>query len=218
MGAAIGGAVGGGGYVLAHPGGRPEDYLQSGAFWRATGIGAASGAVAGLTGFAVSGMVGGAGLGAAISGGMLSGGLSGAAGYGTRYALRATASRAFQKLTISANAGLKQNLGSAAGVLKEPEYLAGTVYPDVARMQYGNAVERIVRDRVNGSLMLRSFFAHAGGPNSPDFLGQGFFSDMIFDVTTERAVAAHLARPYGPDLIFGLYERPPGFGTFPRLP
>jgi len=32
--------------VLAHPGGRPEDYLRSGAFWRSVGIGAASGVVA----------------------------------------------------------------------------------------------------------------------------------------------------------------------------
>ena len=68
---------------LPPPGGRPEDYLQSGGFWRSVGVGAASGAVAGVTGFGVGALVGGAGLGGAIAGGMLSGGVSGAAAQAT---------------------------------------------------------------------------------------------------------------------------------------
>ncbi len=60
-GAAIGAVVGGAGYVIAHPGGRPEDYLRSGGFWQAVGIGAASGAVAGAVGWAVPALLPAAG-------------------------------------------------------------------------------------------------------------------------------------------------------------
>ncbi|MFB0533650.1 MAG: RHS repeat-associated core domain-containing protein, partial [Anaerolineae bacterium] len=74
VGAAIGGVGGGVGYALAHPGGRPEDYLRSRDFWRAAGVGAASGAVAGAVGFAVGGLVAGLpGLGGAVLGGALTG-------------------------------------------------------------------------------------------------------------------------------------------------
>ena len=51
LGGAIGTVGGGVGYVLAHPGGRPEDYLRSGGFWRSVGTGAVSGAVAGAVGW-----------------------------------------------------------------------------------------------------------------------------------------------------------------------
>jgi RHS repeat-associated protein len=80
VGATIGGVAGGAGYVLAHPGGRPEDYLQSGGFWRAVGVGALSGGVAGVVGFATGGLALGGGLGGAMVGGIVSGGLSGMAG------------------------------------------------------------------------------------------------------------------------------------------
>jgi RHS repeat-associated protein len=74
VGAAIGGVGGGVGYALAHPGGRPEDYLGSGAFWGAGGVGAASGVVAGAVGFGVGGLVAGLpGLGGAVVGGALTG-------------------------------------------------------------------------------------------------------------------------------------------------
>jgi RHS repeat-associated protein len=56
VGGVIGGVAGGARYVLAHPGGRPEDYLRSGDFWKATGVGFASGAVAGATGFWIGGV------------------------------------------------------------------------------------------------------------------------------------------------------------------
>ncbi len=72
--------AGGAGYVLAHPGQRPEDYLQSGSFWRAVGVGAASGGVAGVVGFAVGGLSFGGGLGGAIAGGIVSGAFAGGAG------------------------------------------------------------------------------------------------------------------------------------------
>ena len=74
VGAVIGAAGGGVGYVLTHPGGRPEDYLRSGGFRRAVLVGMASGTVSGLVGFGVGGLVSGLpGLGGAIAGGALSG-------------------------------------------------------------------------------------------------------------------------------------------------
>jgi hypothetical protein len=80
VGAILGGGAGGAGYVMAHPGQRPEDYLQSGGFWRAVGVGALSGGVAGAVGFWVGGIALGGGLGGAIAGGVLSGAASGGAG------------------------------------------------------------------------------------------------------------------------------------------
>jgi RHS repeat-associated protein len=80
VGGVIGGVAGGARYVLAHPGGRPEDYLRSGDFWKATGVGFASGAVAGATGFWIGGVAAGTGLGGAIAGGIWSGAATGAAG------------------------------------------------------------------------------------------------------------------------------------------
>jgi len=75
------GAVGGGvGYVLAHPGGRPEDYLRSGVFWRSVGIGAASGAVAGAVGWWVPTLLPTSGFWGSVGVGALSGALSGGAG------------------------------------------------------------------------------------------------------------------------------------------
>jgi hypothetical protein len=74
VGAAIGGVGGGVGYALAHPGGRPEDYLRDAGFRRAVGVGALSGAVAGGVGFGVGGLVAGLpGLGGAVLGGALTG-------------------------------------------------------------------------------------------------------------------------------------------------
>ncbi len=51
VGATIGGIGGAVSYVVIHPGQKPGDYIRSGAFWRAVGVGAASGAVSGLVGF-----------------------------------------------------------------------------------------------------------------------------------------------------------------------
>jgi len=81
VGAAIGGVGGGVGYALAHPGGRPEDYLHDAGFRRAVGVGALSGAVAGGVGFGVGGLVAGLpGLGGAVLGGALTGAAASGAG------------------------------------------------------------------------------------------------------------------------------------------
>ncbi len=76
----IGGVAGGVRYVLAHPGGRPEEYLHSAGFRRAVLVGAASGAVAGAVGFWVGGPLVGGNLGQALIGGVWSGMASGVAG------------------------------------------------------------------------------------------------------------------------------------------
>ncbi|MBC7251340.1 MAG: AHH domain-containing protein, partial [Anaerolineae bacterium] len=81
IGAAIGGVGGGVSYVLVHPGGRPEDYLRSGGFWRSVGVGAAGGAVAGAVGWAVPALLpAGGSLGYAVGLGALSGSLTAGAG------------------------------------------------------------------------------------------------------------------------------------------
>jgi RHS repeat-associated protein len=70
VGAIIGGVASGVSYVLAHP---CENYLQSGGFWRAVGVGALSGAAAGAVGFWVGGLAIGAGLSGSIAQGILTG-------------------------------------------------------------------------------------------------------------------------------------------------
>jgi len=81
IGAAIGGAGGGVGYVLAHPGGRPEDYLRSGGFWQSVGIGAASGGgVAGAVGWLVPSLLLAGGFWGSVGVGALSGSLASGAG------------------------------------------------------------------------------------------------------------------------------------------
>jgi hypothetical protein len=68
------------GYVTAHPGQRPEDYLQNAGFRQAVGVGALSGGVAGAVGFWAAGVAFGGGWGGAIASGIFSGALSGGAG------------------------------------------------------------------------------------------------------------------------------------------
>ena len=80
LGGVIGGVGGGVGYVLAHPGGRPEDYLHSRGFRQAVGIGFVSGAVAGAVGWAVPGLLPTSGFWGSVGAGALSGSLSGGAG------------------------------------------------------------------------------------------------------------------------------------------
>ena len=78
--AAIGGVGGGVGYVLAHPGGRPEDYLRSSGFRQAVGIGFASGAVAGAVGWLVPTLLPASGFWGSVGVGALSGSLASGAG------------------------------------------------------------------------------------------------------------------------------------------
>jgi hypothetical protein len=77
----IGGGLAALGFINANPGYTLSDYLNSVCFWRAVGIGAATGIVAGLVGGFIGGLgVFGLGLKGAILGGAISGYYAGLAG------------------------------------------------------------------------------------------------------------------------------------------
>jgi RHS repeat-associated protein len=81
IGAAIGGVGGAISYALTHP---CEDYLHSGGFWRAVGVGAFSGTMAGLVGWAVPVIIpAGASIWGAVGVGALSGALAAGVGQTT---------------------------------------------------------------------------------------------------------------------------------------
>lgn len=122
-----------------------------------------------------------------------------------------------QVLTETQNARLAANPSVAQAYLSEAEYLVATKQPWLAKMQYGNAVERMVAQEINQSARTGTWLQHVGGPNNPDFVGLGRLSGMNFDITTEAARAAHLARPgYGSGLNIITYQRPLDFWLFPR--
>lgn len=120
-------------------------------------------------------------------------------------------------MTDTANHRLGANPGLAQGVLSRPEYLAGQANPSVARMQYGNAVERMAAQQISETPLISRLFQHVGGPNNPDFIGRGLFNGLNFDITTNtsQSIASHLSRSYGQGLILATYSRPIGFGVFP---
>jgi RHS repeat-associated protein len=196
--------------------------LMGTGFFANVAAGAISGVVAGqygrLTGLVLSGQV------SQASGTLLRpqdmildavlGGLGGAVGYGIQRGLSGIADDILQGVTETANKRLGANPGLAQNVLRPREYAAGQANPSIARMQYGNAIERMVRNRVENSI-LQYFFEHVGGPNNPDFIGKSIFDGLQFDITTPGSVASHLARPYGQGLILLLYNRPGNFMVFP---
>jgi hypothetical protein len=123
-----------------------------------------------------------------------------------------------QVVTDVQNAALAANPRIAQTVLSPAEYAAASRRPWLARMQYGNAVERLVAQEVNQSSRTSTWLRHVGGPNNPDFVGSGRLSGMNFDITTEAAREAHYARPgYGYGLNVIPYERPATFSLFPQF-
>jgi RHS repeat-associated protein len=127
------------------------------------------------------------------------------------------AQRALAQITAQVNARLAANPALAQSVLSLNEYQAATRSANIARIQYGNAVERLVAKEIRESVELREVFRHVGGPNNPDFVAFG----QNYDVTTGTMaqVYAHMRRPgYGPALGVVTYTRPPTFTTFPTVP
>jgi RHS repeat-associated protein len=123
-----------------------------------------------------------------------------------------------QQVATQEAAQLAADLERARLVLSRPELQAARLRPDVARLSYGKAVERLVSRKIRGDPLLRTLFDPAGiGRRGPDILGIGPAHGLRFDITTAspRAVAAHLARPYGQNLIIITYERPSTFTVFP---
>ena len=118
-------------------------------------------------------------------------------------------------LTYDANAALAANPAIAQTVLSQAEYLAGQQSVGIARMQYGNAVERMVANQIENTPSLKRMFDYVGGPNATDFTGVGRFQGLNWDITTDtaRQYAAHVARPYQPIVI--PYSRPATFTNFP---
>jgi hypothetical protein len=119
--------------------------------------------------------------------------------------------RVFQNLTNEVNAALGANLSKATTVLSQAEQDAAALSGGLAKMQYGNALERLVAKSVEEDNLLKTLFKHTGGPNSEDFQGIGQFVGLKLDITTAGQAAAHRARPYGATLTIITYERPPGF-------
>jgi hypothetical protein len=130
--------------------------------------------------------------------------------------VRRGATWALQRTTTGVNAELAANPGVATTVLWPAEYAAAQRLPFVARMQYGNAVERLVAKRVRASWLMDRLFKHVGGAGQPDFIGRGLATGLNFEVTTPAATARHLTRPYGPGLNVVKYQRPGTFVVFPR--
>lgn len=100
-------------------------------------------------------------------------------------------------------------------VLTDPQIRASQASEAVARMNYGNAVEKMVRNTINSDPLHSQVLRHVGGPSRPDFVGLGGAAGARFDITTPLAWPAHQARSYGPGLVPVFYKRP---STFTRLP
>ncbi len=113
---------------------------------------------------------------------------------------------------------LSTDINLAIGVLNSAVFCTGQTNPSIARLQYGKAVEGLVAQDIRKSPILRYLYEYTGRrPSSPDFVGQHIFSGLNFDITTDtaRSISEHLARPYGPGLVFSTYIRPSWFKVFP---
>lgn len=117
--------------------------------------------------------------------------------------------RVLQNLTTRTNSRLGSNLALSGTVLKDAEIDAAVV-PGVARLQYGNALERLVANEIIADPKLDALFEHVGGKGKSDFIGRGLFRGQNFDITTVGQIEAHLFRSgYGEGLIIIIYVRPP---------
>lgn len=127
------------------------------------------------------------------------------------------AQRVLAQLTRQANDDLAANPALARTVLSRAEYDSAVTSSKLAKAQWGNAVERIVRGRIADDPNLSQVFRHVGGANNPGFTAFG----RNFDITTETKaqIFGHMKRPgYGNDLIIVTYERPSTFTRFPGAP
>lgn len=116
-------------------------------------------------------------------------------------------------MASAANARLAANPALAQQVLYEAEYAAGQSSPQVARMFYGHAVERLVARTLRDS-PLALIVRHT--PNrGPDFVLHAPFERLLsIDITTAGQIAAHVARG-DPHLRVVIYERPSTLTVFP---
>ena len=206
-GALAGGAVGFGAYGLTH-----RDNFS----WGEAAAWAAGGAIVGGTLGAGAEVAAAYGVGAgAAAGGAAAAGGGGAGIPLVQRAINSGGAFTLQRITNTANARLAANPALARSVLHPNKYASGRRSAQIARMEYGNAVEGLVALRIEGSFVLSRMFRHIGGPNQPDFVGRGLLRGQNYDITTPGHAAAHFGRWYGPGLNIIPYERPPGFTVFP---
>jgi RHS repeat-associated protein len=118
-----------------------------------------------------------------------------------------------QTLAAEANSTLASNPAIARTVLTAREYAAGK-HPKIVPMSYGNAVERIVAEKIENDQLMDQLFQHVGGPNRPDFIGRGPYTGLRFDITTPRGAASKPTRPYWPMLV-PTYNRPSSIKALP---
>jgi hypothetical protein len=113
---------------------------------------------------------------------------------------------------------LAANPSLAQGVLTDAEYAASQQSAQVARMGYGNAVERLVAADIADPFdpVSRQLFLYTGGPRGgsmPDFIN--LLTGEPMDITTPAGIAGKAGRWYGgPGLITPTYTRPAGFTVF----
>jgi len=136
-------------------------------------------------------------------------------GQGLKQGLSGIAYQGMQSLTTRVNNRLSNNPNLAQSVLSPKEYRAAQNNEGIARMAYGNTVERLVRDQVKVSLIYKHLFRHVGGPGHPDFVGHGILAGLQFDITTPSSIIHHYNRPYAQGLIYLPYNRPIDFTLFP---
>jgi RHS repeat-associated protein len=89
----------------------------------------------------------------------------------------------------------------ASGGVYEPERMS--------RIAYGNTLEKLVAESIAADPRTAPYFRYVAGPNNPDWYGQGPLQGLLFDVTTEASVAAHLnpeVRWYGENLVVHTYH------------
>ena len=120
-----------------------------------------------------------------------------------------------QNLAKQQSERLAANRLLAKGVLSAKEYRAARSSVEVARMQYGNAVERLMKQQIEADSELRSMFQHWGGPKQPDFATIGRWQGVVFDVSTAAGAANKGDRWYGQMIESIIYQRPSTFTVFP---
>ncbi|MDE8347730.1 MAG: hypothetical protein POH28_16385 [Acidocella sp.] len=122
-----------------------------------------------------------------------------------------------QNATNCAASELGANPALARGALSEPEYNAAVKSFGIARMQYGNAVEDLVRQAWEDDSLAQQILDYTGNGPGPDFMGLGSAQGQTFDISTSLGREPHWRCPYGPGMQIITYSRPPGFTVFPAI-
>ena len=190
------------------PAGGAADYVGQGKYAKAAGSAGVDAALTALT-FGI-----GKGL-KALGGAMAA---RGGAEAGLNIAGREfmpSAGAVMQNLVDQEAEKLAANPALARRVLYRAEYKAGQCSAGVAKMHYGNAVERMVAKQIKEDADLSVMFKHWGGPNQADFAAIGPWQGPVFDVSTAGGAAAKGGRWYGQMIDSVVYQRPPTFTVFP---